>query len=168
MNNETAYILLGSNLGERHKYLANAVSEMALVDGLVISAESTVYESAPFGMNDLQPPFLNQVARISYAHSPMALLGALEKIERKLGRDNKGKLMPRTIDLDILFFGKHTINTERLVIPHQKVLEREFAILPLLEIDPDFIVPGKNKRLDCYIKTVSDKTLRRYNEHVTR
>jgi len=168
MKNSTTYILLGSNLGERERSLAKAREMISLIDGMLITAESSIYESDAIDMGENQPSFLNQVIRATFSYSPARLLDELERIEREMGRESKGKLMPRTIDLDILFFGQQIMTTTRLTIPHKQVLKRDFAIVPLLEIEPDFVVPDTNIRLDQHQSTMSRTTLKRYKEHATR
>ena len=142
---ETAYILLGSNMGDREQFLNAALARMETVEGLEMIAISSVYVSEAEGMPGECPSFLNQAVKGEYKYTPAELLHTLERIERGLGRTDKGTCQPRTIDLDILLFGSRMINTARLTVPHRKLLSRSFALIPLLEIDPDIIHPVTGK-----------------------
>lgn len=165
MTVETVYMLLGSNLGRRRLNLLLAREKIRSIGGVEITAESSLYHSTAVDMGGKQPPFLNQVIRASCTVAPMQLLDAIEEVERDLGRVSKGMLLPRTIDIDILFYGRQVIDTARLVIPHKRVLEREFAVIPLLEIEPDFILPDKHERLDMYLQSMTQSNLKQYKEH---
>jgi 2-amino-4-hydroxy-6-hydroxymethyldihydropteridine diphosphokinase len=101
---------------------------------------SKVYETAPVG-GPPQPPFLNAAARIDYAGAPLDLLDALQGIEASLGRVRNERWGPRTIDLDILWIDGVAMESDRLVVPHPRLLERPFALRPLIDIDPDAIDP---------------------------
>ncbi len=149
MMNEV-FILLGSNRGGREENLRLAAERIAGLAG-PIKATSRVYESEPWGFSD-PVPFLNQVVVIETALTPEALLEVLLTIEAGLGRirpfDGCGcgvgdgpDYQPRTIDLDILFFGNRLIFTDRLMIPHPRLHERKFALVPLKEVSPGFIHP---------------------------
>lgn len=121
-----AYISLGSNLGDRQKYIKTAV-EMLGVKRL-----SPIIETDPIGV---EGKFLNAVAEIDTELEPMGLLDFLEDIERRLGRTDKGNCKPRTIDLDILSYGDLTIDTPRLKIPHPRIKEREFLCRLLAQLE---------------------------------
>lgn len=137
--NEIVHIALGSNLGERLQNLARA---RELMSGFVrIDAVSSVYETPPWGVID-QPRFLNQVLRGSTPLAPLHLLNQLKRIEREMGRVKGERYGPRIIDLDILLFGDRVIDYQRLQVPHPRMLERAFVLVPLAEISPDLIVPG--------------------------
>lgn len=138
---ETIHIALGSNLGERLQHLARARELMG--EFVHISAESSVYETPPWGVVD-QPRFLNQVVRGSTALAPLHLLNSLKAVERQMGRVKGVRYGPRIIDLDILLYGRRVINYKRLQVPHPRMLERAFVLVPLAEISPDLIVPGAN------------------------
>ena len=138
---ETVYILLGSNMGDREKNLSGALARLEQVEGMEITATSAIYVTAPQGMAEDSPAFLNQVIRADYRFTPHELLNALELIEKNLGRTGKGRKEPRTIDLDILLFGDQIVETDRLSIPHRELLSRPFAMIPLLQITPEIIHP---------------------------
>ncbi len=165
---ETVYILLGSDLGNREQYLETARQQMAEVEGLEVIRISSIYHSEAEGMASDAPPFLNQVVQAEYQFTPGALMASLEEIEHAFGRTDKGKRLPRTIDLDILLFGNHQIATDRLTIPHKELLRRPFALVPLLEIAPDVIHPGKDKPIAGYLTEQDRARVLLYKEHVTR
>jgi 2-amino-4-hydroxy-6-hydroxymethyldihydropteridine diphosphokinase len=138
---ETVYILLGSNLGDRERNMTRAMEELTGVPGLEIVAASSIYLTEAEGMDEEAPSFLNQVVKGDYDYLPNELLVTLERIEKRLGRSDKGQKQPRTIDLDILLFGEQIIETEQLSIPHRELLNRAFAMVPLLQIDPEIVHP---------------------------
>jgi len=147
----TAYILLGSNLGDREKYLSSAIVMIKDIPGIELSSSSSVYSSKAEQMASGTPSFLNQVIKVKTELTSIELLTALEKIEQALDRTGKGKYISRTIDLDILLYDTEIINTERLTIPHPELLNRAFALIPLVEIDPTLVHPLTNKRLKDYL-----------------
>lgn len=137
-----AFVALGSNLGDRAANLARA--RAALDSGpLKLTALSSVYETEPWGPV-AQGPYLNQVVRGVISLAPRALLSALFAIETKLGRDRKHEVRfgPRVIDLDVLLYGDLAITEPDLQIPHPRLLERAFVLVPLAEIVPDRVVNG--------------------------
>ncbi|MDL2266865.1 2-amino-4-hydroxy-6-hydroxymethyldihydropteridine diphosphokinase [Desulfovibrio sp. OttesenSCG-928-G15] len=144
-----AYIGLGSNTGDSVRTLAAAVGALArlpdtLPGVLGLVSVSGLYRTEPQGVKD-QPFFLNQVACLACAPSLSAnsLLDALLILEQKLGRVREGAVRfgPRAIDLDLLLFGNTSMNDERLTLPHPRMCERAFVLVPLLEIAPDLALP---------------------------
>lgn len=140
------YVALGANLQDPAGQLKNALLEMSETDGLQLVATSSFYSSEPMGPQD-QPPFVNAVCRLECSLTPIALLDALQTIERDNGRHRdpaRGARHwgPRSLDLDILLYGDIVLNEARLTIPHPGVVKRSFVLLPLLEISPDIVVPG--------------------------
>ena len=148
---ETVYLLLGSNLGDREKFLSLAREKLADVDGLEIVDLSPIYVTEAQDMEGENPSFLNQVVRAEYEHLPDELLRSVEKIEHELGRTDKGKRLPRTLDIDILLFGSRQIKTDQLAIPHPGLLERPFALIPLLDLVPDQVHPKTHRPLADYV-----------------
>lgn len=134
------YIALGSNIGDRVRYLTEAIERME-ADGFHVTRQSNVYETAPVGYLD-QPSFYNMVVEASTNQSPAEALAALQTIERELGRERLIKNGPRTIDLDILWFKGEDIQSERLVVPHPRLHERAFVLAPFSEIAPEIVVHG--------------------------
>lgn len=128
------FIALGSNLGDREANLRDAQAAMA--PAVAILARSSIHETRPQYVVD-QPPFLNMVLRGSTDLEPEALLGFLQKIEKNLGRKPSRRFGPRLIDLDILYHGDNISNSEHLVLPHPRIAERDFVLLPMAEIAPE-------------------------------
>ncbi len=114
------------------------------------------------------PSFLNQVVKGEYTYSAEQLLTALEEIESALGRDAKGEKLARTIDLDILLFGQSQIKTDRLQIPHRRLIKRAFVLVPLLEIDPDLVDPVSGKPLSASATRAGRAEIEVYKDHVPR
>lgn len=141
-----ACVGLGANLGDREATIRAA---LAALPGVV--AVSELRETDPVGVVD-QPPFLNGAAVLETELSPRELLDTLLAIERELGRDRREHdLMrwgPRTIDLDLLLYGDETIDEPGLTVPHPRLHERRFALEPLLELDPERVVPGRGRVSD--------------------
>jgi len=129
---------LGSNLGDRSANLRRALD--MLPPAARVEQFSRVYETAPWGITD-QPEFLNQAARVRTAFSPRDLLAHLKTIEKELGRQPGPRYGPRLIDLDILLYDDLVCAEEGLAIPHPRLAERAFVLVPLCEIAPDFIHP---------------------------
>jgi 2-amino-4-hydroxy-6-hydroxymethyldihydropteridine diphosphokinase len=128
------YLGLGGNLGDRRANLRAALARLA--PAAVVRAVSSLYETEPVGYRP-QPDFLNAVARVETALSPWHLLEHLLAIEQALGRQRRFRDAPRPIDLDILFFDDLTMDEEGLVIPHPRLAERAFVLIPLVELAPD-------------------------------
>jgi 2-amino-4-hydroxy-6-hydroxymethyldihydropteridine diphosphokinase len=139
----TAWIGLGSNLGERELYLQRALAALRDERDIDVVAVSSVRETEPVGLRD-QPCFLNAVARVETELSPAALLERLLEVERALGRTRTGpRFGPRTIDLDLLLYGTEVVADEGLRVPHPRLHERRFVLEPLAELDPTLVVPGR-------------------------
>ncbi|ERG65646.1 MAG: 2-amino-4-hydroxy-6-hydroxymethyldihydropteridine diphosphokinase [Exiguobacterium chiriqhucha] len=138
------YVALGSNIGERANYLAEAIQAMA-VNGLQVTKESSVYETAPVGYTD-QPSFYNMVVEVEPSLSAEAALLQLQQIERDLGRERLFKNGPRTIDLDILVYNSEDIQSKQLTVPHPRMHERAFVLAPFAEIAPAVEVKGMTVR----------------------
>ncbi|MGE9212238.1 MULTISPECIES: 2-amino-4-hydroxy-6-hydroxymethyldihydropteridine diphosphokinase [unclassified Exiguobacterium] len=138
------YVALGSNIGERANYLAEAIQAMA-ANGLQVMKESSVYETAPVGYTD-QPSFYNMVVEVEPSFSAEAALLQLQQIERDLGRERLFKNGPRTIDLDILVYNSEDIQSKQLTVPHPRMHERAFVLAPFAEIAPVVEVKGMTVR----------------------
>ncbi len=140
--NTTAYLGLGTNMGDRDAQLQAALAAIAKIPATTVLQQSPVYESKPWGKTD-QPDFLNMVVEISTQLEPHTLHRHLEKIERDLGREEAGeKWGPRTIDIDLLLYGSRTIKTASLVVPHARMWERRFVLRPLSDLAPEMAAPG--------------------------
>ena len=142
MKEHIIYLALGSNLGDRLANLKQAVA--SLTPQAEVRAKSQVYETLPWGYED-QPKFLNQVVRATTYLEPEPLLKHLKRLEVALGRKESFQNGPRVIDIDILFYDDLVLNKPSLVIPHPRLHERGFVLLPLLEIAPDLIHPLNKK-----------------------
>jgi 2-amino-4-hydroxy-6-hydroxymethyldihydropteridine diphosphokinase len=153
--NNSIFILLGSNLGDRPTNLALARQEISRLIGKIITT-SSVYKTAPWG-NTNQPDFYNQVIEISSSLHPGQLLDGILEIETTMGRQRAVKWGPRIIDIDILLWGSHVIKSQSLTIPHPELPHRRFTLLPLSEIAPNFIHPGENKTILTLLTACTDK-----------
>ena len=138
------FIGLGSNLGDRMENLRKAIRELSN-SSMEIQMVSSVYESLPMNSPPGSRPFFNAVINGLTGLSPLVLLKFLQGIERRLGRVWHDPNAPRRIDLDILLYGNENFQTDALVVPHPKMLERSFVLIPLKEIAPDFLHPVVSK-----------------------
>ena len=127
------YLSLGSNLGDRRDNLQNALRRINTLENTEIKAISSVYETDPVGYFD-QNRFYNIAAEINTAQSPSELLSACQKIEKEMGRVKHFVNGPRNIDIDILTYDDVTVNSPQLQIPHPRMMERAFVLMPLCEI----------------------------------
>ncbi|MFZ9694402.1 MAG: 2-amino-4-hydroxy-6-hydroxymethyldihydropteridine diphosphokinase [Chitinophagaceae bacterium] len=153
----TAYLLTGSNLGQREEFLQKAVEQISIRAGKCIGI-SSLYETAPWGKTD-QPSFLNQAIKLETTLSPLELLTALLEIEQELGITRQEKYGPRTIDIDILLYGNEVIDTPQLQVPHPQMAQRRFALLPLLELSPQLIHPAVGISMKVLLDQCPDEGL---------
>lgn len=130
-----SYLSLGSNMGDRFEMLRKAVGQLADHPAITVARISSLYETDPVGYTD-QEPFLNMVLQLETELEALALLDICQAIEQNLNRKRLIRWGPRTIDLDILLYNQDKVKTERLVIPHPRMHERAFVMVPLLEINP--------------------------------
>lgn len=139
-----AHVALGSNLGDRRATLLAAVDALAEIDGVEVVAVSSLVETDPVGYLD-QPQFLNGVVAIETTLGARDLLGVLLDVERRFGRERDGVPAqgPRTLDLDLVLYGREEIDEPGLRVPHPRLTERAFVLGPLAELDPGLEVPGK-------------------------
>jgi 2-amino-4-hydroxy-6-hydroxymethyldihydropteridine diphosphokinase len=136
----SAFLGLGSNLGDRLGTLQRAVELLQATDGVEVVRSSRVYETAPVGPS--QPEFLNAVVEVSSDLEPRDLLAACAAVERELGRVRAERWGPRTIDVDLLTYDEMTVDDPDLTIPHPRMHERGFVLVPLRELDADPMLPG--------------------------
>ncbi|NLB17739.1 MAG: 2-amino-4-hydroxy-6-hydroxymethyldihydropteridine diphosphokinase [Syntrophomonadaceae bacterium] len=136
----TAYLGLGTNLGDREKNLTEAVGFLEKLTSTQVLKYSSQHYTAPWGKIN-QPEFLNQVAAVETFLTPQELLQELLDIETMMGRQRLEKWGPRIIDIDLLLYGNQIIQEPNLIIPHPYLTQREFVLIPLLEIEPDLRLP---------------------------
>jgi len=139
-----AYISLGSNIGNRLHYLQRAVNLLQDSKGVEVHQVSSIYETDPVGYIE-QDAFLNIVVELETSLTPHELLKKCNEIEAELGRTREIHWGPRTVDLDILLYNEENLKTENLIIPHPRMTERGFVLIPLVEINPDLIEPRTNR-----------------------
>lgn len=137
----TAYVALGSNLGDRRDYLGRAVQALRELPSTYVTGVSSYYETAPVGGPPGQGPYLNAVAEVQTDLEPVALLDTLLTVEQSLGRVRSERHGPRTIDLDLLFYDELVLDDPRLTVPHPRLHERLFVLEPLAEVAPEVIHP---------------------------
>ena len=134
------YIGLGSNLGDSEQILREAVEKLRTLGTVSVSK---LYQSPPMGPQD-QPHYYNAVVELSTQLEPLALLDELQRIENEAGRVRLRRWGERTLDLDLLLYAEKNIINERLTVPHTGILERDFVVIPLLDLDPSLQVKGQS------------------------
>lgn len=148
---------LGSNVGDRLNYLRRAVSALAGETTRVrVAALSSVYETKPVGLFS-QPDFLNAVIAVDTNLPPEELLDVTQAIERTNGRCREVRWGPRTLDIDILLYGCSVYESKRLTVPHPRLKERAFVLLPLAELAPQLTVPGTKATVSELVQHVEGK-----------
>ena len=150
-----AYLSIGSNIGDRLHHLVEAVQLLHLHDGVEVTAVSSIYETAPVGYTD-QADFLNVAVCVETVVDAQELLVVCQQVEQELGRERTIRWGPRTVDLDILLYGTSIIEVENLVVPHPRMHERAFVLIPLLEIAPLIAHPAALGRLYSEEAAVQD------------
>lgn len=159
-----AYVALGANLGNREASLREALRRMALAPGVRLLRVSGVYETEPVGYTD-QPPFLNMAAALAVDIPPEQLLGQLLEIEKNMGRVRTIRWGPRTIDLDLLLYEGVAMETEFLTLPHPRMEERAFVLVPLREVWPENrAFPWEERTAALERETAGIERLGRLNE----
>ncbi len=162
MTQSVAYIGLGSNLGDRVAYLSAAIKSIKHLGELI--AISSVYESDPHGVDEDQPLYLNMVISIHTSLDPTELLAQLLEIERANGRVRRRVNESRTLDLDVLMVDGKVLNLADLNLPHPRMHERGFVMIPLAEIAPDATHPILNSTASDIAADLTDQGLRRLGD----
>ncbi len=146
---ETVFIGFGSNVGDRVDFCDRAVTLLSLLPHSQLLGVSLLYETEPVndGANPGDGWFLNGVVQLETDITPKSLLSILREIERSLGRDEDDRSGPRTIDLDILFYGERIINEPDLTVPHPRLHQRRFVLVPLSELDPLWVHPTERRTI---------------------
>ncbi|PKR77523.1 2-amino-4-hydroxy-6-hydroxymethyldihydropteridine diphosphokinase [Halalkalibacillus sediminis] len=138
-----AYIALGTNIEPKQKHLADAVHFLNDSTGIQVKGESSIYETKPVGYAD-QDNFLNMVVEVETSLGAYDLLRECQSIEANLGRTREIRFGPRTIDLDILLFDKEDIQSEELTVPHPRMVDRAFVLIPLYDLNPSVYINGRS------------------------
>lgn len=150
---ETVFLGLGSNLGDRETNLRTALD--SLRGQVSLDLVSSVYETEPVGFRE-QPWFLNLICRGKTSLDPFELLSLAKSVEARMGREESFRNAPRPIDIDILFFGDRIVSADDLRIPHPRIVERRFVMVPLAEIAPDLVHPELRKTIKTLLSDLAD------------
>jgi 2-amino-4-hydroxy-6-hydroxymethyldihydropteridine diphosphokinase len=153
---QTVYLSLGSNLQDRAKNLADAIAALREAS-VCVQKVSSIYETEPVDYLD-QPWFLNCVAQAETELEPLPLLRALREIEAAMGSKKLIAKGPRLIDIDILLYGDQTVNTPELQVPHPRMLQRRFVLVPLVEIAPDLRHPSWRATVEQVLARTADQS----------
>ncbi len=154
-----AYVALGSNLGDPLATVQAAFAALRTLADTAFVAASSLYRSAPVGLKN-QPDFINAVAALDTQLTADDLLDELFAVEARFGRQRAFHHAPRTLDLDLLLYGGETRGTARLTLPHPRLHERAFVLLPLVEIAPEALIPGRGSAA-ALLDSVCDQVLAR-------
>ena len=155
-----AFVGLGSNVGDRADEIESAIGEIAALPGTTLVARSSLYRSAPLAASGGE--YLNAVVRLRTALAPLALLHALQAIEQAHGRERPFANAPRTLDLDLLLHDHAALDSAGLTLPHPRLHERAFVLVPLAEIAPGLVIPGRGA-LSALCASVAAQPLAKLN-----
>ena len=155
-------IALGSNRGNSLDILERSLNVLDLIPGIALQTVSSWYQTKPVGTPQPQPDYLNGCALLSAEQTPEELLAILQATEIQFGRTKKGTLQPRTLDLDLLLYEDAIVNTPDLTIPHPRLNERAFVLVPLAEIAPDWIEPKSGIKIAQLLTNVDTSGVQLY------
>jgi 2-amino-4-hydroxy-6-hydroxymethyldihydropteridine diphosphokinase len=161
----TAYLGLGSNVGDREEYIEQAVFLMEKNPHIEVTKRSSNYETEAEGAGS-QPPFINAVVEIKTKLSPHSLLDVCQEIESTLGREREIEWGPRTIDIDILLYNDEVVSDDRLQIPHPLMHERMFVLLPLKELVPQLVHPILEKNIESLFDERKTEAGEKYDDEL--
>jgi 2-amino-4-hydroxy-6-hydroxymethyldihydropteridine diphosphokinase len=153
-----ACVGLGANLGDAHATLAAAIDELSRLPHTVMGGVSPTYRSAPIDATG--PDYLNAVVALRTDLMPLALLAQLQRIEHDHGRERSVRNAPRTLDLDLLLYGEQSIDSPELTVPHPRLHQRAFVLLPLADLLPAAVIPGIGPIAQC-LPAVADQRIER-------
>ena len=155
-------IALGSNQGDSLSILERSLNVLNDIPGIDLQTTSSWYKTKPVGTPDSQLDYLNGCALLSSAQTPEELLTVLQATEIQFGRTSKGDLQPRTLDLDLLLYGDLVLNTPNLTLPHPRMSERAFVLVPLAEIASDWIEPVSGMKISKLLRNVDTSTVQQF------
>lgn len=156
MLGNTAYIGLGANLGNAQQQVKDAITTLSHTDGIKVDVVSSLYKTAPIDSSG--DDYINAVARLLTLLDADTLLDTLLQVEKAFGRERPYTNAPRTLDLDLLLFNAEQRNTPHLTLPHPRMHERAFVLVPLIEIAPDLVIPGKGPAAG-FVESVADQRI---------
>ena len=158
MTTETTFISIGSNVGDRHDFCDRALALLNLLPHTTLTGQSSYYETEPVSVDQDMGTvwFYNSVVRLETQLSAQRLFELCRETERGLGRDMDHRQGPRSMDLDILFFGQHQIHQSHLTIPHPRLHLRRFILAPMVELAPDWVHPGLHTSMKELLDHVTD------------
>ncbi len=165
MRDKQVFLSLGTNLGNRAENLKQALALLE-AEGILIVRQSSLYETEPQDVRE-QPWFLNMVVECRCHILPLQLLSVVQRVEKQLGRERGAHVLPkgpRSIDIDILLYGRAVIRTPRLIVPHPSMIERRFVLEPLLELNADLRNPATGDLFKEQLKLVEEQIVRLYSE----
>jgi len=151
-----AYIGVGANLGDARSQVLSAIVQLGTLPQTALSAQSSLFRTAPIDSSG--DDYINAVVRLDTQLDAHALLQALQNIEQNFGRERPYLNAPRTLDLDLLLYGETTIADATLTVPHPRMLQRAFVLIPLLQIDPFITIPGHGAA-HRFVAQVADQTI---------
>lgn len=158
-----AYLGLGTNMGDRFEYLLSACKLIDENKNIKITNKSKIYETKAWGYTD-QADFLNMCIEVETELNEYDLLKACEQVEEKLNRERIIRWGPRTIDVDILFYNDIILDDEKLLIPHPRISERAFVLIPLMDLNTNLVI--KNKTIDVYLNSLSSDERGQVKEYI--
>ena len=156
--NYDVFLILGSNISDKQNNIFGGVKRIDKLENIKIKVYSSLYITKPWGYQG-QKDFYNVALKIQTGYKPMELLVVIKEIENKMGRKKNIKWGPRIIDIDIALYDNLIIKNSDLIIPHQYLLERDFFLYPIIEIDEDLLFPGTNKKLEYFLNRIENKSI---------